>query len=538
MRVADILRLPDFGDVTVVAGGTGLGRTVTRANIMEVPDILPWVKPHELLLTTGYPLRDVSQGLGSLVRSLDEAGVSALAVKLRRYLQELPADMLVEADRRGFPVLLLPDGTAFDDLLNAVLGEVLNRQSTMLERSDVVHRALVSVALDGGGLDELVTELTEMTGHATLVTTTDGRVLAEAGDPEGLGALRTGLMFDPSGRFRSERFSPGSHILRDAALAVVPVVAGRVDHGRLLVVRRDGPVDDGDMHMLSRAAGVVALVVTKTLAVRGVEAKYRGDFLREVLQGRAGATDAVVEHVASLGWDVDRPLVVVVAALDALAGASSPPVGELRAAQERFTNAWSTVVGHLDRTAPVVGFGREMVCLLPVPRGRSLESLVAKLVGSVSGDGGGGRNAYATGVSRVVEAGGIPAAYEQACRAVQVGRRLHGPSSVAHFDELGTFRLLSLVESTDELHSFVAEVLGELAAEDDPDAADMRVTLRVLLDTNINVAETSRQLHFHYNTLRYRIAKLERAVGPFTTDPDLRLDLALALRVLQMKGLT
>jgi purine catabolism regulator len=183
----------------------------------------------------------------------------------------------------------------------------------------------------------------------------------------------------------------------------------------------------------------------------------------------------------------------------------------------------------------VASFHTEVVIVLGAPDG-DLERLVSDLDRQVAGDRGGGRLSFSLGVSRVATGpADLPRAYEQARTAVRIGRRLQGAGARVTFDQLGAFRLLALVPDSNELRGYVADVLGELAG-DTPEAADLRHTLEVLLDTNGNVAETARRLHFHYNTLRYRIEKLERLVGPFTTNAALRLDLSLALRVRQMRG--
>ena len=163
---------------------------------------------------------------------------------------------------------------------------------------------------------------------------------------------------------------------------------------------------------------------------------------------------------------------------------------------------------------------------------------VGELVRVVRGDGGGGRRSFSAGVSRVVgSVAELPRAYEEALNAVTVGRQMHGDGALTHVDGLGIYRLLALIPDSAQLRRFVHDALGHLATDDSPENADLRQTLSILIDTNMNVAETARLLFFHYNTLRYRITKLEKMLGPFTHDPELRLTLALALKVHRMRGI-
>src|SRR6476660_4391193 len=80
LPVRDLLDVASLRGSSVLAGAAGLDRVVRRLNVMEVPDILPWVKPHELLLTTGFPLREDPAALVKLVSDLDGAGVAALGI--------------------------------------------------------------------------------------------------------------------------------------------------------------------------------------------------------------------------------------------------------------------------------------------------------------------------------------------------------------------------------------------------------------------------------------------------------------------------
>ncbi|MBB6349180.1 PucR family transcriptional regulator [Nonomuraea muscovyensis] len=550
VSVGEVLGVSTLAQARLIAGESGLGRIVQRLNVMEVPDILAWVKPHELLLTTGYPLRNTPQSLGRLVADLDERGLAALAIKLGRYVDELPAEMVEQADRLGFPLILLPNDVGFDDILNQVLTDILNRQAAVLARAEEAHRALVQVVLAGGGLDEVTEGVAGLLDVAVAAVDGGGRVRAAAGPPDHVTVLRESIRREspattparrqgvattpprPQGVAttppRSENPAPARRAApggRGRTFVSVPVVAAGHHHGRIVAYSPSGAIRDSDIGILERAATVAALVVTRQEAVNAVESKYRADFLRDVLTGRAGGAERLTTRARTFGWDLERPVTVLVAELD--------PDGDERSAQDRLVTSWTAAIRRHDPRGAVAGFSHEVVAVV----GATVDAArLAKDAASAFADSP--PVTFSTGTSRPSPgADTLPEAYAQALKAARVGRQLHGPGAVAHFDQLGVYRLLSLVNDTDELHAFVRETLGPLATDDDAENADLRRTLQVLLETNLNVAETARRLHFHYNTLRYRIGKLERLLGGFTDDPHLRLNLTLALHVLRMRGI-
>ena len=417
-------------------------------------------------------------------------------------------------------------------------GSAARDAGAALARADALHTALTEVVLEGGDLARIAAEASGVLGCGVAVTSTDGRERAGALTDQDRAALAGAELLDPTGRVRVERVGADGVALRGTPaggeVRALRVAAAGSDLARLVAVRRGSAIPADDVHALERAATVAALLITREEAITAVENKYQGDFLREVFAARVHDEHYVDEHTAAFGWDLDRPLVVVVAELDPSVADEPPSRAQRRGWQERFSAAWRQVCAAVDPGVPAVDFSSEVVALLPVAGGAGVEAVVDRVVADVRGDRGGGRRPFSVGVSRVSQGlADLPDGYGQARRAVEVGRRVRGGGSTTYFDQLGLHRLIALVPDPAELRAFAHDVLGPLA---EPAGAELRQTLQVLLDANFNLAEAARQQFFHYNTMRYRVAKLERMLGPLTSDPHLRLDVAVALRVLEISG--
>jgi purine catabolism regulator len=580
LTVEDLLDLRGLAGTEIAAGAAGSGRIVRHMVVDDPADPMAGAGPDVLVvLGARLPPADPAS-CRALVERLESLGTAALAYRRTEGPGAIavPAEVLAEADRRGLPVLALPATVRPDEMVSEVLGAVVAKQADALALSARMDDEFTRVALTGGGPAEVAQRLAVMLeGAAVLGLGPDREVVTSAGPRDDVEEISDWLwLLDaaaddalaelaPSRRLHGVRADqtvvtpadvladadlspadgillvPGHHQLPGGVgeYAVAPIMAGDQRHGWLVAVHRTGAMMVGAGGVLERAAVIAALSVIRLQAVHSVELRFQGDLVRRLVGGSVGHTERTLAYTRSFGWRLDGPVAVLVTATETVADAAADPTRALDVL-DRLADGWRAALESEVTGAAVAGLATEIVTLLPLD-GRTPEE-VSALVSAVSSRVNGrlrrvGR-VLGTGIGR--PAGSLSAlaeAHRQAQRALGVGQEIHGGSSVTHFDQLGVFRLLSLIPDSSELRSYVDEVLGPLADAADLDSADLRETLRVLLETNLNVAESARRLHFHYNTMRYRIGKLERLLGPFTTDPTLRLNLLLALHAARMRGL-
>ena len=527
LSVRELLDHDAMKGARLVAGAGGLERRIARLNFMTVPDIVRWTKHDEFLLTTGYPLPRDAESFGALIDQLARRGLAGIGIKLDQYLSEVPRSALSAADAADFPVVIIPSANALDDVLSQAFATIVNRQARALELSREIHDVLIGVALSGGGLATLVDKLSSILHDAVVVICdTNGNVL---GATDNAGRLRDLDLQDAHGRLNVDAFEPGVHQHPGSGLrwAVAVISAGAMKHGFVVAVEGSHWVPLVFGAAVEQSALVAALQITKDLAVASVERQFASNALHDLVTATPAELADAVARAVTFGWNLNRPLAVLVAQ-------EAEPRHDKRTARERELDAmraiglWTSAVRSRDNRAAAAGFATELVAVVgatdPESFGRSVKAEMATTSDRV----------YSIGVSRVgAAATDLPALYREARTALIVGRRLNGAGAITGFAGLGLYRLISSIDE-EELRSFLDDTLGPVLALQSSSRADLLETLSVLLDNRFNVAQTARTLHYHYNTLRYRVNKLEALLGNFVDDAEASLRIGVGLQILRM----
>lgn len=97
------------------------------------------------------------------------------------------------------------------------------------------------------------------------------------------------------------------------------------------------------------------------------------------------------------------------------------------------------------------------------------------------------------------------------------------PSKVYRFDRMGVFSILLNPRNYSEFNRFVDATLGGLKRHDRLNGSDFFQTLVAYAECNESVEQASKRLGVHFNTVRHRLKEIKRLISEHAVDGDIGL---------------
>jgi purine catabolism regulator len=548
LTVREAMQIGGLTRCKVVAGEKGLDRTIDHITVMEVPDVIQWLKDHVFLLTSLYAIKDDAEAISHLVDQLSEVGCSALAIKTQRFVKEIPKVIIEEGNRLRLPIIEIEEEVPFLDIMTPLMELILRKFEPGHERMESYFQWITELVMSGKGIPTLIDAVQQMTEN---LITVGSEVAA-------LESFAHGRNVTPLTRIQKNEIKTAKRSIRmqrmlDGQITpciVTPLLLNDELCGDVTCWQTMREFLERDFYVLDRTVLLIGMEFLKVMTKAEVEQTYRDDFFTELLVGNVNDHDKAIEKGKLFGFDLTQNYQVLsIAYTDRPLGDKSREM-ETLGVQERRRKL-------LRKVGEIFRFGADnisitarkelIVVLYPRENGKSEEGLIYQsdpkksfimdLAATIQ------RQLSAEfedleitiGIGRLYPGlEGIHKGYTESFKAIQLGKPISGESGLIHYEDLGIYRILSQLNDWEEMESLYAETVGKLVEYDWGSKASLVNTLTEYFANNCVLAETAKRLFIHINTMKYRLHKIEQLTGCSVHDAEKRLLLHLGLKIHQI----
>ncbi|MER6353575.1 PucR family transcriptional regulator [Streptomyces sp. NPDC001634] len=539
--------------LSVRAGEDRLDVPVRWAHVSELADPVPYMEGGELLLITALKLdAEDPQAMRRYVKRLVGAGVVGLGFAVGVNYDEIPKALVDAAEEEGLPLLEVPRRTPFIAISKAVSAAIAADQYRAVTAGFAAQRELTRQALNEGPEGLLAALAGQVDGWAALYDAS-GAVVAAAPEWAMRRAARltvdverlrerpapaSAVVGGPSGEDRVELHSLGTGRRPRAALAVGTATA----------------LGTAERYAVHSAIALLTLTTERSRSLHAAEQRLGAAVLRMLLAGQPDHARGVAGEL--YGELLDAPFRLILAESASASAARAHADGHARvtptpppAVAPAAAGTKGDPRGGLAETVESAA-ARAGEAVLVVPDGERLVVLAVdggaavaacqEYAPAVQAARAATREQPAPDEDELVVGMSAPAgpiataaAYKQAEQALSVARR-RGRSLVEH-EELAAGSVLPLL-ADDAVRAFADGLLRALREHDATGRGDLVASLRAWLSHHGQWDAAAADLGVHRHTLRYRMRRVEEILGRSLDDPDVRMELWLALKATAAAG--
>lgn len=552
ISVEELMNLSILKNAKLLSGEEGLSNKITEINVMEVPDIVDWVKPGEFLLTTAYSIKDDIEKLNIIIPKLKEKGLAGIGIKTKRYIESIPQSVLDTSSKYKFPIIDIPFDVSYADIIMPVLTEVVNKQTVLLKRIAEFNERLTKIMLKGGSLDEIAKAINKSlgVGIAILEDVFKTHVLVcDSSERDDLEDIIDQEFKNPSDMriynyvenqyLRIEDTVEGKKIQR----IMLSINTEDESYGKIIVWEDTKKLSSIELSVIEASCSLIALDLMKKLSIFENENKHRIEFFDDLLSDDDGRKKKAMEKANYFDFNKSISYSVIVISIGSienlvrltpnntnyLSYINSKLVSIVERLSKRYPN--KVIYGNKsDRM--IVLFGSELEKTMEQKKKAAmrfcsevLEYAKLEMI----------HDNLSIGVGRnYKDVYKLSSSMREANRAVENMQLNNRTSAPVHYDDLGIYRILSYEELQPELYQFYQETLEPLVKYDKEKDSDLVETLNCYFSCGSNLKKVSEEMFTHYNTVIYRMQRIKEITNLNLDDPDQRLNIQISLKILDI----
>lgn len=551
ISVEEMLAFDVLKNAKILAGGGGLERRVTRINVMEVPDILDWVGEGEFLLTTAYSIKDELNILKNLIPELDNKGLAGIGIKMKRYVDEIPTEIIELANALSFPIVEIPFEVSYTDIMMPVLTEVINNQTNTLIKVKEIHNKLINVMLQGGSFKRIAEEISDAIGNTVAIQDhifdstvicckeTDNEAIAEILEREKTISLEKIYKLDNE---KSTLFSEDGINGRQVKRISIPIYVHDRHYGFLYIWEDNRKINSVERTAIESSLPIIALDLMKKISIFEIESRHKIEFFDDLLSKDEKSQRRAIDRAALFDFDRKLAYGVMVISITNIKGFIKETLNNSNFLYQMNSKILQ-IIERLNRNRKekcVYGNKSDRIIVLYGVDKSKTSAEVKQEMSSFSKD----ILQYvdyemkdltlSIGIGRLYnEATDLWKGYHEAMKAAK-NNRVSSKNKFIHYDDLGIYRVLCSDEMEDELTQFYKETLAPLVAYDQEKDSELVKTLQMYFQYGGNLKKISKEMFTHYNTIIYRIQRIKEITGKNLEDANDSLSLQVALKILEI----
>ena len=318
---------------------------------------------------------------------------------------------------------------------------------------------------------------------------------------------------DPNSRFIWEK----GLLSHDQLVGVV--FQNEVPLGYLKLLAYNHEITEEDISILDTLCNLIGMLLSnKNATLIESDNPIIESFITSLLTGKLYEPAAIAERAAKFGLKLYDNLVIIAVKL----------CDEVKSIKERTLYLKKQIANSLARKAVVI-YGGYIVALYDSKNEKVIsEHEMSSLKKLLS------RTGCPCGISPVFgNLTEVSENYKKAVSAIKIGVTKAPDERIYIFDDYTVDDLLISYAKISDLENLIHPEIRKLIKATGNKSDIYLETLFTFIDNFMNITETSKELHVHHNTLKYRIDRIKEITDLDFDDSDTIFRIALAKRVLE-----